>query len=289
MSAPLHLPPPANDAALLAMLAGEAERRLGLAANRWPPLALRRRLDELMRAAAHAAESPEAFLRRLAGSPEHAPIALAAADALPNGETYFFRDLEQLEATVLRAVPAVAGVASSPVRLLSAGCATGEEVYSLAMLLQNTFGLLVDRRFQLYGLDVSPRSVEVARAGRYRAQDFRRAEAKEEAWRRHFRRDGDLLEAREPLKACCSFVRANLLQPWTLPAPAAFDVVLCRNVLIHVAPAALAPMLDAVVQLVRPGGVVVLGRTEAGALTHPQLQPLTADGLALFVRRAGGA
>ncbi len=283
------LAPPPVDEGLLASLASVAEQRLGLAAHRWPTLALRRRLEDLMRAAAEVGESPAHFVQRLALADETSPLALAAADTLPNGETYFFRDQAQLEALVQRAVPRVTqGAESKELKVLCAGCSTGQEVYSLAILLHAALSAGAISRFKVWGLDVSPGALRHATTGWYSQREVQRGGPGLEAHRRYFREQGEALEVRPVVREACHFVRGNLLAKATLPEPASFDVVVCRNVLIHVSARHLPAMVDALVALVRPGGALVVGAAEAACLSRPDVQALAGEAVGLFLKPARG-
>jgi chemotaxis protein methyltransferase CheR len=181
----------------------------------------------------------------------HPALADQAVDAMLNGETSFFRD-----AAVLSLVAEVVeGVAGRRARVWSAGCSTGQEALSLAMLLAERGRVEAD----VVGTDVSDTAVARARAGRYSHFEIQRG-LPIKSMMRWFEPAGDDWTARAELTRFVSFRRQNLL---TDPAPPGeFDAVLCRNVLLYLAPDRRRRVLACLAGAVRPGGVLVLGAGE---------------------------
>jgi chemotaxis protein methyltransferase CheR len=249
-----------------------ARERFGLAQPARDDITLKRRLAAAMEAAGCAQRRPEAFVRQLAAAPDDSPLVLAAVDALTNQETCFFRDAEQLRAIVRGLVPALAGSAAhgEPLRILSAGCSTGEEAYSLTMLLLDELHVLWGRPVAVWGADLSASAIEHARAGQYRAAAIARAGEGPLGWEsRFFRREGDRLVARDLLRERTCFMRANLLEPESLAPFGPFDLVLCRNVFIYFDADAIGRALRGLAALTRPHARIVLGNAESGAAVPP--------------------
>lgn len=281
---------PAVDARakVLSDFARAIESRFGLAADAWRPAVLERRLAAAMKACGANPAEARSFVRALERAGTASPECRAAADALTNQETFFFREAAQLEALVSVAVPEVlASAGRGAVRLLSVGCATGEEAYSLAMLLLENVHLLWGRRFQVVGVDLSRRALEVARTASYPSTVLSRAGRGPEGWAtRHFRREGKHLCGRRLLRDVCEFSWANLAAPDSLDALGQFDIVLCRNVLIYFGSAGMAKASASLAALVRPGGVLVLGDAESGSFESRELLPRSEGGLRRWVRTA---
>jgi len=185
----------------------------------------------------------------------------------PVGETCFLRHPEQL-AAVIALLPTLGQGGS--LLCWSAGCASGEEPYSLAMLLQES-GRQGDR---IIATDRSEELLARARAGRYGAWTVRRVEAARRA--RWFRPAGAELEVVPSLRDAVEFRRHDLVEE---PAPWSFDAVLCRNVLLYFSPGEARALAARLLTAVRPGGILVLGPVEL---------PL-ADGLAAEWVRVGEA
>ena len=179
-----------------------------------------------------------------------AAIGERIVDALLNQETSFFRDPGTIEGLV--AALAENGVMRP--RLWSAGCATGQEPLSLAMALAGQ-----DRAGEIVATDVSGGAIARARAGRYTRFEIQRGLPVRQMlhW---FVESGANWVARPELLAQISYRRHNLVED---PPPAGrFDAVLCRNVLLDLAPTLRARVLDRLAAALRPGGLLVLGAGE---------------------------
>ncbi len=223
------------------------------------------------RAAAALATDAAALARRVVDRDQVAIAALVEHAAVL--ETAFWRHPEQLVA--------LARVASSrpgPVRIWSAGCATGEEPYSVAIAL-----LEAGRRAggdTILATDVSARGLEAARAATYGARALRRLPPGiadrwlEPGTRRRV--------APEP-RALVGFERHNLVRD-PPPATAPFDAVLCRNVLIYFTPETAASVLYRLVAALVPGGLLVLGPVELPLARGLELEWLEEGGATLLRR-----
>jgi chemotaxis protein methyltransferase CheR len=231
---------------------------------------LARKLDDAL--VATGIDSPAELVRRLRVAPEDSALYRQVADVASNHETRFFRDESQLRGIIeqLAAPRASAHVVDSPVRILSVGCSTGEEVYSLAMLALDALHLTWGRRVEVVGVDVSDRVVAQARAGVYGVDSVMRAGRGPSGWGQRFmRREGESLVVRELIRFGTRFEEANLIHPETLNPLGDFDVVVCRNVLIYFDPASIRLAARSMVQRLRPNGAVVVAPTEL-----PLLEPL---------------
>lgn len=246
---------------------GEAIRlHLGLAQPARNLDSLERRLRAAMEASGYASD-PEGFLLELRRAGPDSPLLDALADVVPNRETSFFRDVAQLRGftSSLMRRPSE----GSRLRILSAGCATGEEAYSLAMLCFENQHLSWGRPFHVHGVDVSNAAIRSARRGVFRPHAFVKAGQGPEGWRdRYFRKGPEEHAARDLLRAAVTFQRANLVDPSSLELLGGFDAVVCRNVLIYFDPETLRSTVDRLLRLLRPGGVLLLGHAESGLVDH---------------------
>ena len=188
--------------------------------------------------------------------------------ALTNGESYFWRDRGQF--TLLRRVilPQLAARRPRELRVWSAGCSTGEEAYSLAMLCRELFP---DNspKVRIIGTDLNEAALERARRGCYGRWSFRGVEPALQA--RYFTREGELWRVGDELRALVSFQQFNLCAP-PHRALRDFDLITCRNVLIYLAPAAIEQIVAMFGQALREGGTLMTGHAElagraVGALT----------------------
>lgn len=210
---------------------------------------LRRTLrNGILSAAAALREDPERLVQRILSEEPEAVAALIEHSVV--GESYFYRHPGQFAA-----LEREAWGRPEPLQIWCAGCAAGEEAYSLAMaILEAGRGGRGDR---ILATDVSESALRRAREARYGARSLRHlSPALRSRW---FRGEPPLLEVVPEVRSLVRFQRHNLLAE---PAPGEFDLVVCRNVLIYFEPDTAARVLDRLVEAVRPGGHLVLGPVE---------------------------
>lgn len=173
-------------------------------------------------------------------------------DALLNNETSFFRDAAAFD-LVGEALPAIAP--GRRARIWSAGCATGQEPLSLAMLLAERAG----SDFEIVATDVSDGALARARLGRFTQFEIQRG-LPIRRMMRWFDADGGEWVAKPELMRRLTFRKANLVGDH--PTPGRFDLVMCRNVLLYLAPERRHAVLGRLAAALRPGGLLVLGAGE---------------------------
>ncbi len=231
-----------------------------------------------LRAAREAGAGADTFLRRLLGAEPRA-VALLVEHAVV-GETYFYRHPEQL--AILTRELFLPRPLDRPLSIWSAGCATGEEPYTLAMLLAEAGRSGAGDR--ILATDVSARALEAGRHGHYGEWSLRRLEPGLRT--RFFRPAGRALAVTPEVRAPVEWRRHNLV---TEPPPAAgFDLVLCRNVLIYFSAATATAVLGRLAEAVRPGGWLVVGPVEIPLAAGLDLERHDAPG-ATLLRRPGRA
>ena len=175
-------------------------------------------------------------------------------DALVNSETSFFRDAAAFE-VIAQAVAAVEAEGRRA-RIWCAGCATGQEPLSLAMLFAEGGGLMPE----IVATDVSDAALTRARAGRYTHFEMQRGLPIRRLMQWFDGEAGGDWVARPELLRHVRYARANLVAE---PAPGGrFDLILCRNVLLYLSPAAKAPVFARFADALRPDGLLVLGAGE---------------------------
>ncbi|HEY7878653.1 MAG TPA: protein-glutamate O-methyltransferase CheR [Gemmatimonadaceae bacterium] len=187
-------------------------------------------------------------------------------DALTTNQTAFFREPAHFEYMRDVLLPALAA-GTRPVRVWSAGCSTGEEPFTLAVLLREH--LPADRYAgaRILATDVSSRVLEKARAATYSARALTAVPAL--LRRRMFdaRPNGDRFVVRADLRAIVRFARLNLMREWPLRGP--FDAIFCRNVMIYFDAPVRQRLIERFWALLAPGGHLFVGHSESlGAMTH---------------------
>ena len=253
---------------LLARLSEFVEARLGLQfpRGRWPDLerGLRAAAPELGYADA------EAGLRQLLIGPVSRRQIEILASQLTVGETYFFREGPSYTALKEHLLPALIAERRGRgrhLRLWSAGCCTGEEPYSLAILLSRLLPDLPDWNITLLATDINPVFLEKAAAGVFGEWSFRNAPP----WLRagYFAQTPTGRWAILPqIKQMVTFASLNLAEE-VYPSPRhgvqAMDVILCRNVLIYMAPAQAKTVVDKFFRTLTEGGCLSVSPAETSA------------------------
>ncbi|HVY29132.1 MAG TPA: protein-glutamate O-methyltransferase CheR [Polyangiaceae bacterium] len=206
--------------------------------------------------------STGAYLAALLSELEASDELAALARELTIGETYFFRHGDQFRAFGEVALPErlSARAASRKLRLLSAGCASGEEAYSLAMMVrEQELGLGFEISVQ--GLDLNPDALAKAQTGLYGPWSMREtSDARKQRW---FTTQGKDFRLVPELLHSVRFSQHNLIldSPRLLP-PATFDVIFCRNVLMYFTPEHAAGIVERLTHALLPNGFLFLGHAE---------------------------
>jgi chemotaxis protein methyltransferase CheR len=188
-------------------------------------------------------------------------LSQRVVEALLNNETYFFRDrapFDVLDRNVLSQL-AKTRAQSKRLRIWSAGCSTGQEVYSLAMLFAENPEQWRGWTIDVLGTDVSSGCVERARTGTYSQFEVQRGLGIGQMikW---FEESADGWRAVEALRRPVRFQVHNILEP--APHPGAFDIVLCRNVLLYLSAEKKTLAFERIAGALAPDGWLMLGAGE---------------------------
>ena len=200
-------------------------------------------------------------------------LADQVVEALLNNETYFFRDRTPFDLLARHALPELAKRRHSKkrLRIWSAGCSTGQEVYSLAMLFAENAQQWQGWTIDLLGTDVSGTVIGKARDGVYTQFEVQRGLAITQTVRWFEEADGGWRIA-EPLRKHVRFQVHNLLEP--VPHPGEFDIVLCRNVLLYLCAEKRVAAFERLSSALADDGWLMLG---AGETVIGQTKKLIAD------------
>ncbi len=183
-------------------------------------------------------------------------------DLVTTNETYFFREPAQLAAFTEEIVPEI--FARKPVkkiRIWSAGCSSGEEPYSLAMLLQES-GWFNKAAFEIFASDINQQVLAKARRGQYRENAFRGTELTMRD--KYFTREAEgSWKISDEIRNRISFGRLNLYDEGRVSLVGNLDVVLCRNVIIYFDDASKKAVVTNFYNRLSEGGYLLLGHSES--------------------------
>jgi chemotaxis protein methyltransferase CheR len=204
-------------------------------------------------------------------------LAGRVVEALLNNETSFFRDaaaFEQLDRDALETLRKSRANAKR-LRIWSAACSTGQEAYSLAMMLRDAGPRWTGWTFDILATDASASTIARARDGRYSRFEIQRG-LPVRTMLRWFREDGEEWVVDPLLSRDIRFATHDIRQP----APGRFDLILCRNVLMYFAVPLRTQVLDHMADALDPGGVLMLGAGETvigqseRLASHPRMRGL---------------
>lgn len=177
-------------------------------------------------------------------------------------ETYFFREQYQLEALSEEILPKLAERLERQrrIQVWSAGCSTGEEVYTIAMLLLES-GLFKGWNIRVMGSDISRKVLATARAAVYGENSFRTTSAL--LRRKYFVEANGRWTVRDDVRSMCSFGQLNLVSTERFRVLGPQDVIFCRNVLMYLSQEARHRVVEAFYDRLTPGGFLLLGHSES--------------------------
>lgn len=188
-------------------------------------------------------------------------ILAEITEAMTTNESSFFRDktpFDQFKATALPTIAQARG-AERQLRLWCAAASTGQEPYSLAMLLQESTLAAAGWRFEILATDLSGEVLERARAGRYNQFEIQRG-LPVSYLLKHFKQNQDHWQIDASLRAMITWRQLNLVSP--LPPIGPFDIVFCRNVLIYFDVETKKRVLESIARVMTRDAYLVLGASE---------------------------
>lgn len=264
---------------LLGCLGAEVEKRLGLS---FPE----NRRNDLWHAVRNLAretgEHASEVLARLAADPLSEEGMPRLVPYLTVGETYFFRERKTLQLFRDEALPALARASGKELRVWCAGCSTGEEVYTLAMLAEEKARETLLPTVRILGTDLNDRALEKARRGVYAKWSFRGVS--DPLREQYFRRDGDGWSVRPRFREHVAFAADNLAEdeksPWR--DAGAVDAIFCRNVLIYFARPTIRRVLERFHRLLASGGWLFVASCEVALVQRSAFVPVFAGGITAF-------
>jgi chemotaxis protein methyltransferase CheR len=214
-------------------------------------------------------------------------LAASVIDALTTNETSWFRDAHPFQAFTRRLLPEVAETSTSKqLTIWSAACSSGQEAYSLAMLLLEWLPMHPGFSARIVGTDISAKMVERARSGKYSQLEVNRG-LPAASLVKHFEQQGREWVLKPHVRAMTRFERGNLAMP-AYGVPTA-DIVFLRNVLIYFDIPTKRTVLAHVRRVLRPGGFLVLGGAESALSLDTAFQRMELDKAVVFQHLGGSA
>jgi chemotaxis protein methyltransferase CheR len=233
----------------------------------------------------------EDYYRYLRFAPDRAQEQQRMVSHLTNNETYFFREQPQLNVFATHVLRQLkerrAKDGSRSLRVLSAGCSTGEEPLTLAMILFDSGQFFWGWDVRVDGLDVDEAALEKARRGVYHHNSLRALTPL--LLDRHFTREGTGVRVRESVRRAVSYRAGNLLERESYDGLRPLDAIFCRNVLIYFSDAAVQRAVSLFHEALAPGGYLFLGHAESLARVSSGFLPIRFQGAIVYQKPAEAA
>jgi chemotaxis protein methyltransferase CheR len=192
---------------------------------------------------------------------EGADLSYEVVEAMTTNETSFFRDISPFEALKQSVLPEIIARRTNEraLRIWCAACSTGQEPYSVAMTIRESFPELASWNVQILATDISRQVLDRARSGKFKQVEVNRG-LSAQMMVKYFRRSGLEFEIMQQLRDMVRFEELNLVQAW--PRLPAFDIVFLRNVLIYFDVETKRSITNKVRQRLSPDGYLFLGGSE---------------------------
>jgi chemotaxis protein methyltransferase CheR len=195
-------------------------------------------------------------------------------DAITTNETLFFRDSNPFELLKHKIMPEVidknaSRTIATPIRIWSAACSTGQEVYSIAIVLKELLGT-ASVKFNLTGTDLSDAAVKQASYGTYNKFEIERG-LPQERLQRYFTADGANWKIKDQIRAMATFRKFNLMHPFS--GLGKFDIIFCRNVAIYFTLEDRKKLFSKIADVLEPDGYLIIGSTESLTGVCPHFVP----------------
>jgi chemotaxis protein methyltransferase CheR len=231
----------------------------------------------------------EDYYHYLRFGPQRAQELERMISHLTNNETYFFREAAQLRVLAEHVLRSIKERKSREddrcLRVLSAGCSTGEEAYTLAMILLDSGQFFWNWELSVIGLDIDPLALEKARRAVYFHNSFRSLDPG--LFERHFVPDGNGRRVKDSIRRLVTFRRGNVVDALAYDGLAPLDVILCRNVLIYFSDASILRAARLFYERLAPGGFLLLGHAESLTRITDIFTPIRFQGALVYQKPQG--
>lgn len=194
--------------------------------------------------------------------PGNRELSQQVVDAMTTNETSFFRDLHPFEALKSHVLPELIEKRSRErtLNIWSNACSSGQEVYTIAMILRENFSNLAGWRVRLIATDLSSVILKKAQEGMFNQTEVNRG-LPMPLLLKYFTKVGLQWQIKDDIRKMVEFREVNLVEPWPATLPT-MDIVFLRNVLIYFSPETKSAILNKVHRIMRPDGSLFLGGAE---------------------------
>ncbi len=179
---------------------------------------------------------------------------------LTNNETYFFRETNQLSLLVSRLKEKKQAGSIAPFRILSCGCSSGEEAYTLAIMLDEA-GVYDQCKIEITGMDIDQKILQKAESAEFTAYSLRSTDS--ERTERYFLKNGEKYLLDESIRNRVRFLHGNLVEHDIFEEIKDMDAILCRNVFIYFSDAAICRAVETFYNALARDGCLLLGHSES--------------------------
>jgi chemotaxis protein methyltransferase CheR len=199
-------------------------------------------------------------------------------DAITTGETLFFRDSAPFDLLQHKVLPDLVDKRSKktigslpiPIRIWSAACSTGQEIYSIAIVIKELFGDLSRYNVRLMGTDISDAALARASYGTFNNFEIERGLGRDKLVK-YFVQDKGAWKIRDEVRAMASFKKLNLMDAFN--GLGKFDIIFCRNVAIYFTEQERTRLFKKIEGALEPDGYLIIGSTESLSGIAPQFEP----------------
>ncbi len=217
-------------------------------------------------------------LRSKAETDSNKTIENKIIDAISTNETLFFRDREPFEVLQHKILPDLidrrtekaSGLLPIPIRIWSAACSTGQEAYSIAIVLKELLPDLKKYNVRLFGTDISDSAIAQASYGTYNKFEIERGLSKGKL-EKYFIPNGGNWKISDEIRAMVSFNKGNILKPFA--GVEKLDIIFCRNVAIYFDLEERKKLFENIASVLEPDGFLIVGSTESLTGICPIFEP----------------
>ncbi len=231
-----------------------------------------------------------AFAAHILESPPTSTLINSLAAYLTIGETYFLRDknlFQTLKDHILMDIMDSPQAHGKRLSFLSAGCATGEEPYSIAILIDHMCPILKNWKISIIGTDINPVFLDKARKGIYSRWSLR--ETPEQIVKKYFiQTEANQFELAPHIRRMVQFAQLNLMEPdyaHALNIRAEINILFCRNVLMYFDDVSRNQVIEKLCRLIANNGWFITGVAESGFVQTPELTPVKFSHIVLYQKK----